>query len=103
MDPDNQVPGGFFHGMNLNKTMEHQVMAHFGSYETARNDIEILSVTKHYERASFGMLGIKDQYNNLPISDIFSQLWANFLVVIIFLILMMALDYYIIYKKEVYS
>lgn len=103
MDPDNQVPGGFFHGMNFNKTMEHQIMGHFGSYETARNDIEIMSVTKHYERASFGMLGIKDQYNNLPILDIFSQLWQNFLVVIIFLILLMVLNYYIIYKKEVFN
>lgn len=103
MDPDNQVPGGFFHGMNFNKTMEYQIMGHFGTYETVRNDIEIMSVTKHYERASFGMLGIKDQYNNLPIPDIFSQLWTNFLVVMIFLILIMALDYYIIYRKEVYN
>ncbi len=103
MDPDNQVPGGFFHGMNFNKTTEYAIMAHFRVYETVRNDIEVMSVTKHYERASFGMLGIKDQYNNLPILDIFSQLWVNFLVVIIFLILMITLDYYIIYKEEIYS
>jgi ABC-2 type transport system permease protein len=103
MDPDNQVPGGFFHGMNFNKTMEHQIMGHFGTYETIRNDIEVMSVTKHYERASFGMLGIKDIYNNLPIPDIFSQLWINFLVVLIFLILAIGLDYYIIYRKEVYN
>jgi ABC-2 type transport system permease protein len=81
MDPDNQVPGGFFSSMHLTKTQEKQVMANFSSYETIRNSIEQLSITKHYERASFALLGIKPEFNAMPLADILSNQWANLLSV----------------------
>jgi ABC-2 type transport system permease protein len=79
MDPDNQVPGGFFASMHLTKPEEKQVMANFSSYETIRNTIEQLSITKHYERASFAILGIKAEFNDMPLSKILASHWVNLL------------------------
>jgi len=81
MDPDNQVPGGFFSSMHLTKPQEQQVMANFNTYETIRNSIEQLSITKHYERASFALLGIKPEFNAMPLGDILSSQWVNLLSV----------------------
>jgi ABC-2 type transport system permease protein len=81
MDPDNQVPGGFFASMHLTKPEEKQVMANFGNYETIRNTVEQLSITKHYERASFAILGIKTEFNAVPLAKILSSHWANLLSV----------------------
>jgi ABC-2 type transport system permease protein len=81
MDPDNQVPGGFFSSMQLNKTQEKQVMANFSSYETIRGSIEQLSITKHYERASFALLGIKPEFNGMPFKEILANQWVNLLIV----------------------
>jgi len=82
MDPDNQVPGGFFASMHLTKPEEKQVMANFGNYETIRTSIEQLSLTKHYERASFAILGIKAEFNTMPLVDILSSHWVNLLAVL---------------------
>jgi ABC-2 type transport system permease protein len=81
MDPDNQVPGGFFSSMQLTKSQEKQVMANFSSYETIRSSIEEISITKHYERASFALLGIKPEFNGMPLADILSSQWVNLLSV----------------------
>jgi ABC-type transport system involved in multi-copper enzyme maturation permease subunit len=81
MDPDNQVPGGFFTSMHLTKPEEIQVMAHFTNYELIRNSIEQLSITKHYERASFALLGVKKEFNTVPLRDILAGQWVNLLVV----------------------
>jgi ABC-2 type transport system permease protein len=103
LDPDNQVPGGFFHSMNFNKTMEKQILTHFSSYEITRDRIEQLSITKHYERASFAFFGIKEEFNDLPVSDILAQKWIDLLVVIIFTLVGIFANYYIINKKETLS
>jgi len=81
MDPDNQVPGGFFNSMHLTKPQEKQVMANFKNYETIRNSIEQLSITKHYERASFALLGIKKEFNAIPLANILSSQWVNLMSV----------------------
>ncbi|MDP9989211.1 ABC transporter permease subunit [Arthrobacter sp. KFRI-F3372] len=73
MDPDNQVPGGLFASLQIDKSHEHSVMAGFAGYETARDLIEQTSVTKQYERPLFAWLGIKNQYNQQP----FSVIWAG--------------------------
>ena len=81
MDPDNQVPGGFFNSMHFTKPQEKQVMAKFSTYETIRNNIESASITKRYERASFAILGIKPEFNGMPIADILAKQWVNILSV----------------------
>lgn len=70
MDPDNQIPGGFFKSMNIGKPQATEIMKKFHTYEVVRNGIEESSVTKHYERLSFALLGIKDEYNLKSISYI---------------------------------
>ena len=77
MDPDNQVPGGLFRSLQVAKPEELAVMAHFSGYETTRNFIEETSISKHFERAGFAYLGIKDKYNQQPLGLITRDMWAN--------------------------
>ncbi len=63
MDPDNQVPGGLFNALQVQKAQEKSILAHFAGYEAVRNGIEEISVEKHYERFVFAVTGIKDIYN----------------------------------------
>ncbi len=73
MDIDNQVPSGFFNAINVTKNQADDILLQFSSYETTRNTIEEASITKHYERFSFAVLGIKDEYNNKPLSFILTD------------------------------
>jgi len=77
MDPDNAIPGGFFKSMNIAKPQEKQILAKFHNYETIRNAIEESSVTKHYERLSFALLGIKQEYNGQRVDFIFKAVWSD--------------------------
>lgn len=86
MDPDNQVPGGFFKSIGLTKDQEYRVMDHFTQFEFVRTGVEQLSLTKHYERAAFGYFGIKTQYNGVQLADIFKDKWGDMLTVFSFLI-----------------
>ena len=73
MDPDNQVPGGLFAALQVQKPDELKVLAHFSTYETIRNTLEETSLTKHFERYSFAVTGIKDKYNGKSLSTITSD------------------------------
>ncbi|GAA4659487.1 ABC transporter permease [Arthrobacter cryoconiti] len=77
MDPDNQIPGGLFASLQVDKSHEQAVMAHFTGYETTRDLIEQTSVTKQYERATFAYLGIKNEYNQQPLSFIWAGTFNN--------------------------
>jgi ABC-2 type transport system permease protein len=101
MDPDNQMPGGFFNSIHFNKEQEKQVLAKFSSYETARNFIEELSVTKHYERAAFALLGIKPEFNGMPVSDILGQKWFDLFMVMLFFVAGIFSDYFVLNKKDI--
>jgi len=70
MDPDNQVPGGLFTGLQVKKRDEKKVLAHFSTYEKIRNTLEETSLTKHFERATFAYTGIKDKYNGKSLANI---------------------------------
>ena len=102
MDPDNQVPGGFFKSMNLNKTQELQVMGRFNNYEKIRGGIEQLSITKHYERTVFALFGIKSTYNDKPLSTILKDNIGNMLFIIISLIIVFFADYILLLKNKNY-
>lgn len=77
MDPDNQVPGGLFTSLQVAKPQEKAILAHFAGYESMRNLIEETSISKHFERASFAYLGIKDQYNERSLSFIGRDMWPH--------------------------
>jgi ABC-2 type transport system permease protein len=73
MDPDNQVAGGVFASLSIPKAEQDRIKAGFAGYETFRNGIEVASVTKHFERFTFAVLGIKDTYTGKPMAVI----WAD--------------------------
>lgn len=77
MDPDNQVPGGLFNSLQVDKPHEKAVMAHFAGYERTRNLLETSSISKRYERVSFAYLGVKDRYNQRSLSYISKGMWTN--------------------------
>jgi ABC-type transport system involved in multi-copper enzyme maturation permease subunit len=73
MDPDNQVPGGLFATLQIQKPDELKVLANFAAFDGIRNGLEVSSITKHFERLSFAFLGIKDKYNQQPLGVV----WAD--------------------------
>jgi ABC-type transport system involved in multi-copper enzyme maturation permease subunit len=87
MDPDNQVPGGFFAALTLGKPSEQALMKKFNSYESIRTGLEQLSITKHFERFAFALFGIKKQYNGVPLPDILSEKTYDFIFVVSLLVL----------------
>ena len=70
LDPDNQVAGGVFRTLGIAKPDETEILKSFKTYETARNGIEQASPAKHFERFSFAVLGIKDNYNGQPLAEV---------------------------------
>jgi ABC-type transport system involved in multi-copper enzyme maturation permease subunit len=100
MDPDNQIPGGFFQSMNISKPQETEIMLKFHTYETTRNAVEESSITKHYERISFALLGIKDNYNGQSLGYIFQDRWRDPVWLISFLIIALFLEYIVLSNKN---
>ena len=95
------MPGGFFNSIHFNKEQEKQVLARFGSYENARNFIEELSVTKHYERTAFALFGIKPEFNGMQVPDILGQKWFDILVTLLFFAVATFANYSILNKKDI--
>ncbi|WP_292466207.1 ABC transporter permease subunit [Methanolobus sp.] len=100
MDPDNQVPGGFFKSMGFDKPQEEAVMAKFSNYETTRDHIEQLSVTKHYERTGFALFGIKKTYNDMMLLEILKEKWFDIVFLFTLFIIGIFSDVYILYKDK---
>ena len=86
MDTDNQVPGGFFNAIHINQVDSHIILKQFPVYETLRNGVEETSITKHYERLTFALLGIKDTYNGKSLGYIFSDKFWEIVWLAVFLI-----------------
>lgn len=77
LDPDNQVAGGVFRQLNIARPDQLVIMKGFATFETVRNGIEVASVTKHFERLSFAVLGIKATYAGMPLGSILTQTLGN--------------------------
>ncbi len=101
MDPDNQIPGGFFNSMHMSKTQQDQVIAKFKTYEMFRNALEESSVEKHYERLTFATLGVKDIYNGKSLSVIFKDQWYNLVWVLSFYIGGIIMSFGLFSKKRI--
>jgi ABC-2 type transport system permease protein len=102
MDPDNQIPGGFFQSMHIAKLQEKEILAKFSTYEATRNAIEESSVTKQYERTSFALLGIKPEYNGKNFGLIFHDEWKNIVWQLGYLIAALIFQY-AVYQKRILS
>ncbi len=84
MDPDNQVPGGFFASMHVTQDQQAQVISQFKQYENLRNALEVSSIEKHYERLAFAILGIKPVYNGKPLGYILQDKWFEIMLLVAF-------------------
>jgi len=73
LDPDNQVAGGVFKQLDIEKPHQIEILKSFATYETIRTGIEALSPTKHFERFSFAVLGIKETYAGRPLWPILEE------------------------------
>ena len=106
MDTDNQVPGGFFNAIHVSNVQSKIILQQFSGYETARNAIEEASVTKHYERLTFALLGIKDIYNGKSINYIINDksnesIWlVSYLLALTFTTLYTFTHQLLIWKEE---
>ena len=77
LDPDNQVAGGVFKQLNIAKPDQVEIMKGFATFETVRDGIEQASVTKHFERFTFAVLGIKATYAGMPLGPILIEMLGN--------------------------
>lgn len=100
MDMDNQLPGGFFASMGMNKTDTQKVLDHFKFYETARDSIEQMSPTKHYERVSFALLNIKPGFEANTTIQVLSIKWIDLLGLLAPSIILWLLAYMVFLKRE---
>jgi ABC-type transport system involved in multi-copper enzyme maturation permease subunit len=89
MDPDNQVPGGLFAALNLDKSHETRVLAKFGTYERIRNDIEEASFAKQYERFSFAMLDVKDKYRGMTLGQLTRETRTNIFWMVVYAVVLL--------------
>lgn len=84
LDPDNQVAGGVFAHLSVPKAEQDRIKAGYAGYEALRNGIEVASVTKHLERFSFAVLGIKDTYTGTPLATVLSEKRGDALWILLF-------------------
>lgn len=77
LDADNQVPGGLFASLNVDKKHELAIIADFGTYERIRTDLEQLSLAKHYERFAFAGLDVKASYRGASIQTLLTHKLAD--------------------------
>ena len=101
MDPDNQVPGGFFKSMALNHDQGLKVMENFKNYELIRTGVEQISVTKHYERSLFALFGIKHSFNDQTLMQVLAVQWKNMLSVFVFFLIGVWANLRLFRKNEV--
>ncbi|MBL4692703.1 MAG: ABC transporter permease [Magnetovibrio sp.] len=72
LDPDNQAVGGLFSQLSVPHAQEVEIMNKLGTYEVIRTGIEQLSPSKHFERLTFALWGIKGSYIGMPLSELLS-------------------------------
>jgi len=100
MDLDNQLPGGFFASLGLDKAGEQAALAKFKWYETVRDGVEELSPTKHYERISFALLGIKAQFIPNTWLEVLQLKIVNLTGLLVPIILLLSGSYIVFLRQE---
>ena len=100
MDLDNQLPGGFFATLGLDKAGEDKALQQFKWYETVRDGVEELSPTKHYERISYALLGIKKQFNENTWQEVMQLKLVNLIGLIVPIVLLLSASYVVFLRQE---
>jgi ABC-2 type transport system permease protein len=101
MDLDNQLPGGFFASMGMNKAQEDAALQQFRWYETVRDGVEELSPTKHYERVSFALLGIKTQFAANTWLEVLQLKMIDVVGLMVPIILLSGASYVVFLRQEI--
>ncbi len=100
MDLDNQLPGGFFAALGMDKAGEDQALARFKWYETVRDGVEELSPTKHYERISFALLGVKQQFADNTWQEVLQLKAVNLIGLLVPVVLLLSASYIVFLRQE---
>lgn len=100
MDLDNQLPGGFFAALGMDKAGEQAALAQFKWYETVRDGVEELSPTKHYERISFALLGIKKEFIQNTWQEVLQLKTINLVGLLVPIVLLMSASYAVFLRQE---
>jgi ABC-2 type transport system permease protein len=100
MDLDNQLPGGFFATLGMNKAGETAALQQFKWYETVRNGVEELSPTKHYERVTFALLGIKAEFANNSWMEILRLKLVNVVGLLVPIVVLTGASYVVFLRRE---
>ncbi len=77
LDSDNQVPGGLFKALGLNRADETTVLTHFSIFETIRTRIEYVSFAQHFQRFAFAMADVKERYRPLGLGGLMARVWTD--------------------------
>ncbi len=100
MDLDNQIPGGFFSYLGLDKAQEQSFMSHFAWYEYFRNGLEEMSPTKHFERLSFALLNIKPGFSDYTTIQVVTSKALNLLVLVFIPVIFMIMSIILFLRRE---
>jgi ABC-2 type transport system permease protein len=100
MDLDNQLPGGFFASMGMNKAQATTALQKFHLYEVIRDGVEELSPTKHYERISFALLGVKTEFANNTWLEVLQLKIVNLIGLLVPIVLLLSASYIVYLRKE---
>jgi len=73
LDADNQIPGGLFAALGLDRAGETTILQHFTAYEKTRIGIEELSFAKHFERFSFAMTDVPTKYRGFSLGQLLNE------------------------------
>jgi ABC-2 type transport system permease protein len=73
LDADNQIPGGLFKALTLDRAGETEILQHFSTYENTRIAIEEASFAKHFERFAFAMTEVQDKYRGFGLSSLLNE------------------------------
>lgn len=77
LDSDNQVPGGLFKAIGLNRADETTVLSHFTIFETIRTRIEYISFAQHFQRFVFAMADVKERYRPFGLGWLMARVWTD--------------------------
>ena len=101
MDLDNQIPGGFFAYLGLDRTQETTLLSHFAWYEYVRDGLEELSPTKHFERISFALLNIKPGFTDYTTLQVLASKALNSLVLALTPVIFMVFTMVLFLRREI--
>ncbi len=88
LDSDNQIPGGLFKALGLNRADETTVLNHFTVFETIRTRIEYLSFAQHYQRFVFAMADVKERYRSFGFGWLMARVWTDLAWVMVWPVLL---------------